>query len=289
MDNIIRTPPRPPFAVRTSGCVAGVKYHSTPGTKSDDVMLTAFIKGAGCYRGSGGTCRIGSGMVGLVRPADAWVLAADPEAPYTHYYCRFNGDYAKYQVDEIIRVQGRNFFAHEETLVLANLIRAMGTVNSVELPVLMGHREELLVRILLKLLVGENRPSIPILSEYTITNYLNEVISKSTDLDAIASDFAVSKSSLCRIVKKCCGNTVQKIHEGIKISWAKTLLESGLFNVGEVALRVGYADPLYFSRVFKTRTGKTPRSWRVESSLALPTPSALILRELKNPIDTPRS
>lgn len=266
MDNLIKRLPPPPFAVRTSGRIESEKFHSTPGTRADDIMLTAFLKGVGIYRHPGGKERILAGMVGLVRPTDGGVLSADPDDPYTHYYCRFGGDYALSLAQEIICTQGGNFFSHPGCLEVANGMRTMGTFFVGDLPDRMGFREELLIRILLKLSAPQTPETMPHLSAETILNYLSEAMAKPTDLDAMASDFDLSKSSLCRIVKKSCGKTVQKLHEELKINWAKTLLESGYFSVAEVAARVGYGDPLYFSRVFKKQTGRAPRAWKSTGS-----------------------
>lgn len=43
---------------------------------------------------------------------------------------------------------------------------------------------------------------------------------------------------------------------------ASSLLDSISLSVGEVASRVGYDDPLYFSRQFKKVVGKSPSDWR---------------------------
>jgi len=44
-----------------------------------------------------------------------------------------------------------------------------------------------------------------------------------------------------------------------RISKATSLIESGDYNtISEVALAVGYSDPLYFSRAFKKINGTSP-------------------------------
>ena len=45
----------------------------------------------------------------------------------------------------------------------------------------------------------------------------------------------------------------------LRIEKAKTLLKNGDIQVSEVAAKVGYGDPLAFSKVFKARTGRSPR------------------------------
>jgi AraC-like DNA-binding protein len=47
-----------------------------------------------------------------------------------------------------------------------------------------------------------------------------------------------------------------------RIGHARRLLESGGFAIGDVAARAGFADPCYFSRVFRASTGLGPAAYR---------------------------
>lgn len=47
-----------------------------------------------------------------------------------------------------------------------------------------------------------------------------------------------------------------------RIELAKEVLRDLTMNITEVAIRVGYDDPGYFARRFKTKTGLSPREWR---------------------------
>ena len=47
-----------------------------------------------------------------------------------------------------------------------------------------------------------------------------------------------------------------------RIEYAKLLLEQGNATVSEVASSVGYADSLYFSRIFKKREGCSPSAYQ---------------------------
>ena len=48
----------------------------------------------------------------------------------------------------------------------------------------------------------------------------------------------------------------------IRINEGKRLLLETSFNVSEVALIVGYENPLYFSRVFRKVVGMPPREYQ---------------------------
>ncbi|WP_270652899.1 helix-turn-helix domain-containing protein, partial [Blautia massiliensis (ex Durand et al. 2017)] len=44
----------------------------------------------------------------------------------------------------------------------------------------------------------------------------------------------------------------------------RLFLKNGGIQVSEVAAKVGYGDPLAFSKVFKARTGRSPREYKEE-------------------------
>lgn len=57
----------------------------------------------------------------------------------------------------------------------------------------------------------------------------------------------------------------QKYILGKRLSHAKTIIENGDFDtVSEVAISVGYSDPLYFSRAFKKKYGVSPSQYAKE-------------------------
>lgn len=253
----------PPFQVRTAGLIEGQPYHSTPGTKKNDIMLTVFLGGRGTYRNGSGGQTVRANMVGLVLPEERGVLAADPEDPYVHYYCRFNGDYARDMARRIVQRRGGRFFAVPNADEVADCVRPMGRLNRYRLPTRMGRPEVLLARALVA--VDEESAEDSgrrILTEASLREYLGEHMAEPTNLTRIADDFYMSKASLCRATRRLTGRTVLQIHEELKIEWARTLLGVGAWNVAQVARRVGYRDPLYFSRVFSKHVGMSPKRWR---------------------------
>ena len=50
--------------------------------------------------------------------------------------------------------------------------------------------------------------------------------------------------------------------QGLRIDRSKALLTNTKLSVKEIALSVGFDDPLYFSRAFKKETGTSPLTYR---------------------------
>ena len=71
-----------------------------------------------------------------------------------------------------------------------------------------------------------------------------------------------SQRSLTRIFRREIGLSPLDYVHVIRIEEAKSLLDSSCMSAQEIALRVGYQDAIYFSRVFQRNTGVSPRRYR---------------------------
>lgn len=79
---------------------------------------------------------------------------------------------------------------------------------------------------------------------------------------SVAERFHYSPSYLTALYKRVYGvGVVEQIAE-CRIDRARELLSSTSAPVADIAAEVGYADPKYFLRVFKRRTGLTPSQYR---------------------------
>jgi AraC-like DNA-binding protein len=246
------------------GLIQQQPFHSTPITKQGDVMLTVVIGGSGRVTSGDETKEIGPGTVGLVTGGATGVLMSDPENPYIHYYTRFRGEYAQALAAEITAMRGCYFGLMALGPEFAQELHAHGKIARHGLPNSCGP-EGLSVLGILERMRDVYRPggkgaALPF--ESRVRDYLFDNVASPTSLDRIAADLGVSRATLTRKTRDRTGMSVQQLHEQIKVEWAKTLLTSTSATVGEVARRVGYDDPFYFSRVFRRHTATAPRTYR---------------------------
>jgi len=92
---------------------------------------------------------------------------------------------------------------------------------------------------------------------YIETNYAENI-----SLKDMASELGVCVTRLCDEIRTECGNSPHAVLKEHRIRKAKELLIKTDFSISEIAVRVGIPDYNYFSRVFKTVTGKTPTQFR---------------------------
>lgn len=264
------SPTRLAYRVRTLGRIAGNGRHSTLGTYFDDAMLTVVRSGRGRYIRRGGTVEVGAEHVGLVLPGtDVGILVSDRDDPYDHVYCRFSGR-ESLQIARRVARRRRDVFAIDARwrvlwTVLMRMI-SMGFSGG-ERGSALAVRDGAIVEAL-ALLDGD--PAVDaawahtsIWSADSLRGYLRDRVSDPIDLDRMARDFGVSRSTLTRRCRATLGQSVQAAWESVKLDLAAAMLSQTPLRIGEVAERVGYG-PFYFSRRFSARFGVPPRQWRHE-------------------------
>lgn len=85
-------------------------------------------------------------------------------------------------------------------------------------------------------------------------------------LQTLSRELAVSAAHLCRIFRRELGCSFKEYLRDVRMVKAKELLGGSHLKVYEVARKVGYDDPRYFSETFKERTGLTPLEYRNRAS-----------------------
>ena len=95
-----------------------------------------------------------------------------------------------------------------------------------------------------------------------VLEHVGAHIAEPHTLDSLAAVAGVSPSQLGRTLKAATGMSVMAAVERVRLDAARELLDHTDLTATQVAARVGYADPLYFSRRFRGDSGLSPRAWR---------------------------
>lgn len=96
--------------------------------------------------------------------------------------------------------------------------------------------------------------------EYLNKNYQNP----SLGLNDICDYLNISTSRFSSVFKEATGKTFTETLNGIRMERAKQLLRDTSLKNYEIAEKVGFSDPHYFSIAFKKMTGKTPKEYSRE-------------------------
>lgn len=106
---------------------------------------------------------------------------------------------------------------------------------------------------------GERQAAMAV--DYLKENYSNPDLG----LNSICEYLNISTSRFSSIFKEATGTTFTEALTNIRMERAKQLLKATSLKNYEIAEKVGFSDPHYFSIAFKKMTGKTPKEYARES------------------------
>lgn len=95
------------------------------------------------------------------------------------------------------------------------------------------------------------------LKAYIQKNYADPALSTGS----LAKKFRISQSYLCHIFKESENSNINAYLTGVRIEKADELLRTDM-SILEIATRVGYTDPHYFTKVYKKVKGISPSEMR---------------------------
>ncbi len=103
---------------------------------------------------------------------------------------------------------------------------------------------------------AESHPVVRLAMKYLHENYMNRI-----SLNMMADDLGYSASYISKCLVKYLGENFNDLLLAIRCDEAVKLLAKGNMRVNEVAYAVGFSDPNYFNKCFKTVMGKSPKKY----------------------------
>jgi AraC family transcriptional regulator of arabinose operon len=111
----------------------------------------------------------------------------------------------------------------------------------------------------------EKRKSILPLRIQQMKQYLDQQDMSSFQSSRMSQHFAMSTKQINRLFKKEIGTTIYDYLMIKKVNISQMLLTDTDLTISEIAYRIGYSEPHYFSNVFKKKTGLSPTEYRNKS------------------------
>ncbi len=119
----------------------------------------------------------------------------------------------------------------------------------------------LVVLVLLKV-IEQQEVSHPMPYVDRMKAYIKDNFQKDITLESVATFINLHPSYCSTIFKRAEGKSVTEYINTMRINYAKELLETTNYRVGEVGTLCGISDPYYFSRVFNKISGVSPSDYR---------------------------
>lgn len=228
----------------------------------------------------------------LICPGQVVTYCADKENPWKYAWVEFNGIQAEYQLllaglsgDNPVYTPKaiENALLVETELLQIVLHPTAGSMN------LMGH-----FYLFFSALVSSSCSQARLRSQPQNSYYVNQAvqyIQQNYHSSITSADIAVycglSRTHLGRIFKKAMGQTLQKYLTSCRMARAIELMRTTELPLGEIALQVGYANPLYFSKVFRGIYGLPPSVWRQTDTKVFELPAQRPDKEEEQPPEGP--
>lgn len=231
----------------------------------DDYQLVYIARGEGFYENKkAGLQKVKAGTAFLVF-ADEWYRhRPDPKTGWECLWVSFKGDYAKRLVAEFFSSEKPLFtLSRPVELELAMRDFVEGMVEApLEFPLSTGGE----VLALLGRLIELNQVNEPGAKYYYAIRkaqaHILRYAFKTIDYHRLAKQIGVSETTFRRAFLKLAHQTPLQFQLAIRLKHACRLLEETDFPIAEIAQKVGFTLPHYFTRIFTEKLGASPLHYK---------------------------
>lgn len=96
---------------------------------------------------------------------------------------------------------------------------------------------------------------------YNLIGYLHAHYAEKFSLTALAESVSMSRNECCRYFKQAMNMTITQYLLEYRLSKAAELLETSGLSITEIAEQTGFGDVSYFIKMFRQKTGITPKAF----------------------------
>lgn len=245
------------------------RYFSRP-TGSPDYMLNMVAEGSLYYNcdddKDGDTYLATKGSIVIFKPGEPQYLT-NSSPDITRYWVHFLGYGAQHILEECHLDKERfykvKYVKSLEELFLKTLseIQSMSDYKAIKCN---AYLLDLLSEIARLIDSGAHYDKQLNVRLAPVLKMINTQYRKDLNLDELANLCYMSKYHFIRAFKDCTGYTPYSYLTNVRINVAKDLLKNSSVKIGNISDAVGIPDQLYFSKLFKKHTGKSPNEYRRE-------------------------
>lgn len=97
---------------------------------------------------------------------------------------------------------------------------------------------------------------------FQCANYFSQNYRNGFTMEEMAAFFGFSKDYFGKLFKQHFGMTFHKFLNALKISYAKSLIQTGNYKAYEISDKLGFSSVDYFTKIFRETTGMTPSAYK---------------------------
>jgi AraC-like DNA-binding protein len=230
-----------------------------------EYVLLYVTRGQGTFLAEGRAPeRVGPGTVIVLFPGVPHWYAPDTATGWDEYWVGFRGTQAD-------RLAANGFLSRQHPvfplgyldLVLHHFLELV-EIAKVEPPYFQQKMGALVLNLLADVLSCSHQQAFDSEAEEMVRRArfdLEEHVLDSVDINELSRRLGTTYSVLRKTFKEYTGLSPYQFYLHLKVNLAKRLLQEGRLSVKEVAYELGFDNPYYFSRLFKSKTGLPPSEW----------------------------
>ena len=251
--------------IYTCGFESCAPGHSYGPIMRNGYLIHYVLEGTGIYKARGKIFRLKQGDAFLICSGELIYYEADRKDPWTYTWIGMQGIKVKGYLERTsFPEQLALHFGKDGQLRLCH-------EKMFEADALPRNRDLRMNSILYEylFLLAEKFPNEAMICDEKKSDYakeaLNFIESNYCDpitIQDIADHLNINRSYLHRVFKALTGGSIQNYLLDYRIRQACILLQSTDLSVRAIAHSVSYADPLYFSRLFRQKKGLSPSEYR---------------------------
>ena len=233
-------------------------------------IIRFIVSGAGEYRVKGREYKLSAGELFFIPPETSVSCRADVADPWVYFWTGFGGPEAERALE------AAGFDGSRYTLKVsdpAGVERAMRGISQY------SERSEAgrygmtgwLYLLFSELVSGAEKPVQKKRGENYVSiakEYIDSRFAEDIGIDGIAFHIGVERSYFYKVFKETMGVSPQEYLIDVRMSRAQALLKEGYKNLKEIAAECGYTNYSNFSKMFKKKSGLSPKAFQRKIRLA---------------------
>ncbi len=248
-------------SVQIINFVLETKQQLAENKKTSPVYIMNYVlSGTGTFHTAMGSYPLSAGDVFFCLPASSYAVESGEDFQYM--YISFFGTRANMIMD------GLNISTQHCVFKGFSHLAPVWTEAIDASPALSGLRSEGLLLYTFSFLKADLQTEAepgPDVTTALIKKYIDEHAGDpDLSVEKISNDLSYNKKYISVSFKKKYKIGIAEYINTVRIQTACKLMEQGYTNIAEIAFLCGYKDPLYFSKVFKTHLGSSPRTRLME-------------------------
>ncbi len=253
----------------TRGHADGYYFHVEEGRELNEYQLLYITEGKGVFTSTHQQeTELNEGDMFLLFPGECHTYHPDPETGWKSYWIGFKGK----NIDERV---GLRFLLREKPIyhigfssVIVQLYEsAYATATAEEaysqqlLAGIVNHLIGMMYSLERNIELNKNHAHVDMVNRARLR--IREALESSLTIQQVAEELGVSYSNFRKLFKEYTGLSPAAYQQDLKLQRAKELLKTTNLSIKEIAYRLNFDSPDYFSAKFKIKTGRKPSEMRM--------------------------